>query len=156
MITNKLMNTDNSTIQSKNNNVISKILILLAIIILISATAYYIYQKNDKVTVNPDKATPKITLNYNYTYLSSDIDCRELPTTPNTTKTSTFCTGKISLKTEGGNSKSYDLNSSSYFYINGAVTKIDKLNELQSGKSRVSLTFYDKNNTKVKGIYYVQ
>jgi hypothetical protein len=131
------------------------LLLGLVILVVIAAFVFAITDNSEDGSSkqnNSDASTPE----YSYLFISSNVSCKEVPAYPGAPNTLNTCSGDLNVKSKSGETSTYKVTGSSHFYKNGSDVDLTQLNTLESGKSKLALTFFAKEfGQGLNGIFYV-
>lgn len=132
------------------------LLFILVVVVLVSVIIIAIVSINNQNDSEKSKGGQKdYKPKYDYTLISSDISCQQLPPYPGAKNTQNYCSGKLSVKDSSNTQKVITLTSSTYLYKNGGIVSLDTLNTLTTGKTKLEIK-YDDTSKEVILVSYVQ
>lgn len=125
-----------------------KLVVVLCLLATIVVVGVIIFARTstEKPAPNSDKSILGNLPTYDYTYISSDVACKQVQPNPSTPETVNYCSGTLKAKpVEGNDISSFKVTGVTIFYNkNGVQLETSKLNQLVSGKSKLSITTYPK------------
>lgn len=133
----------------------SKKLIFITVTVLFLICIFIAAITNTKKSDESEKNGYKLP-EYSYIYQSSDVKCKIIPSYPGSNSNVNYCSGNLNVKFAKSKSKSYKVTFTSVLYRNGAILSLDNLNNLKPDKTKLALTFFDKEEKQVKTITYVE
>ena len=131
--------------------------LLLGLVILVVIVAFIIpmIDNSDDDTSKQDGSNAS-TPEYSYVFVSSNVSCKEVPAYPDAPNTINTCSGDLNVKSKSGETSTYQVTGSSHFYKDGSDTDLVQLNQLESGKSKIALSFFAKEfGQGLNGIFYI-
>ena len=125
---------------------------LLTILIIIALFVLFI--TGNKAPTTPAKR-PLWLEKYTYTYQKSDISCKMVPSYPNSPTVINYCSGSLTVVGPATNeAKKYEIVSTTHLYQNGVPLPLDRLNKFTPGKTKLAVSFFDKDQKTVSRISF--
>ncbi len=131
------------------------LLLVLIFLVIIAAFIVAMNSSSDDSSGKKDSSNAS-TPEYSYVFISSNVSCKEVPAYPGAPNTLNTCSGDLNVKSKSGETSTYQVTGSSHFYKDGSDTDLVQLNQLESGKSKIALTFFAKEfGQGLNGIFYI-
>ena len=134
-----------------------KIILVLIPFVVIGIVLLIMAQDEPKKIPKTSGRRPLNLPDYAYIYENSSVTCRRVAPQDNELPAYSICDGYLSVINKSTKKRiDFKITFASHLYKNGAELPLDQLNSLQKDKTKVALTFFDKEHKQLNGVNYTQ